>query len=699
MKDSNDEACIKLLIEIKINISNSLYLLNNINQYMYLKNNDLINNQINEIAVRASNTDLINKNNKINMLNNNINHNNNNSNCYTHLSTNFHSIYSNSLIKMNNHSNNNSNIILVNNKSTPVIFNNNNNFSNNNYSNLTYILVDREKDKNSENNTIYNNDNFFCELDIPFEGKNNDLNNDLALDEQLIKIKNLINMKEKSIEKNEKNINMQKNELINLEKKYYMKKSKYENDLKEFNHNIRKLEKDKQKYENQHFDFNDRLLREKFNDYKNQLINDINKYEIDIVNGINNMTLNNVNNDNLLLESKMNKIIYENNNYKIKNNLLTNLDKYVSNIINKKEINNNNNSISNSNSNSSNININNKETISDLSMANKNKKCMKNNNKNTNKRNTAIKNNNNNNSKNENQNKQNNKISFINNSTNSINENNKNIHSEKINNYSSTQKRIINNNILNNNNNKKFKINKNYKYNLNTKKNINNNISCLNKNSIFNSSLSKKIKKILSSNNLLNLQKNNSLEALGCIKSNIISANFYSNTYKAKNKKIKKYPIKLKFMNVADYESFNINRIFPTEPSNNGDIRKSFKQPKEKKNSSINCYNSYNKLNDKYANATMVKDERKKKIFEDKIIQEKHNNNKIKSISADKENNYNNNIAIGNNKKSFIKTQNKNINYDEIKYGTNGKKCASKLKINEISFNNYYHCHKLIFLR
>ena len=350
LKDRNDEACIKLLIEIKINISNNLYLYNNLNQYMLHTNNDYIENLINEKTVREKKNELININNgnKINTNNINANHNNNNSNCYTHLSTNFHSIYSNSIIKMNNHSINNSNIILANNKSTPVIFNNNNNnLNNNNYSNLSYVLVYKDKDKNSKSSTIYNNDNFYCELEIPFEDKEN--NNNLTLDEQLINITNMINIKQKNIEEKTKDINIAKEELINLEKNYYVKNKKYEKDLIEYNHNLRKLEKDKQKYENQHFDFNDRLLREKYNIYKNQLINDINKYENDIFNNINKMTFNNYNNDNLLLESKINNLIYkniynvdnkihkENINYNVKNNLYMNLNKYILNTINKEE--------------------------------------------------------------------------------------------------------------------------------------------------------------------------------------------------------------------------------------------------------------------------------------------------------------------------------------------------------------------------
>ncbi len=705
LKDNNDEACIKLLIEININISNNLYLYNKANQYICQNNNNYIENSINGIAVRKKKSELINNNNKFNMMNNNVNHNNNNSNCYTHLSTNFHSIYSNSLIKVNCHSTNNSNVILANNKSTPIIFNNNNCNNcnnNNNYSNISYILIDKDKDKSIESNTIYNNDNFFSELEIPLEDK--DEKNNLTLDEQLINIKNMINIKEKKIEEKEKNINMKKNELISLEKKYYVKNKKYERDLMDYNHNLRQLEKDKQKYENQHFDLNDRLLCEKFNNYKNQLIYDINDYEKQILNGINNMTLINYNNDNLLLESKMNNLLYKNNNknvekeinkekininYKINNKLYMNLDKYILNTINIKEKEKGNNKNLTSNSNNSNININtnnNKNTSSDLSLTNRIKKYAKNNNKKIIKKNTTIKTD----YKSKNKNKNKNKTFDINNGKNNTNENNKNIQSEKTNEYSSSRIRIINNNKNNilNNNNKNLKNNNDSKYKLNTTKN-HNNLSCLNKNSIFNSSLPKKM---ISSNNLLNLQKNNSLITLGCTKTDSISTNHYSNTYKAKNKKIKKYPIKLKLLNVANYENFdvNVNMIISTEPStnNNGYDRKSFKKPKEKKNSSINCYNSHIRINNLYTNATTVKNEKKRKIFGEKIINKKQNKNKLKmkSISADKENNHSNNMGIGINTKYSKEIQNKNS--DDIKYSNNETIYINRLKNKASNKNN-----------
>ena len=663
LKDNNDEACIKLLIEIQINISNNLY--NKGNQYIFFKNNDFMNNSINEIAVRKKNESTIINNNKLNVtIKNNINHNNNNSNCYTHLSTNFHSIYSNSLLKMNSHSTNNSNIILANNKSTPLIFNNNN--CNNNYSNLSYILVDKEKDKNSESNTIYNNDNFFCELEIPLEDKNNNI----SLEEQLNTIKKMINYKEKKIEEKENSIDMKKNELVNLEKKFYIRNKKYEKDLSDFNHNIRKLEKDKQQYENKNFDLNDTLLNEKFKKYKNILIDEINTYEKDILSNINYITLNNYNNDNLLLDSKMNNLLDKkcnqkgeynedkeniNINYKIKNKLYMDLGKYISNTINKKE---KKNAFGN-NSNSNIINKSKAQNISsDLSITNRNKRYMKNHY--LMKKNTTIKH----------SFKSKNINSIMNNSTNSKNGKLKNfmnkqeIKSEKINNYSSNKIRLKKNNILNN-----HKIKLTHKSNT---KNKLNNLSCLNKNSIFNSSLSKKI---INSNNILNLHKDYSLATLGCTKSDNLSTDYYSNTYKS-NKKVKKYPIKLKYLNVANYDN---NNIYSTESifSANYEKNKNFNSFKkgENKNNSINCYNSNNNFNNLYT--TTIKNDKKRKIYGDNILN-KRKNNKLKSISVDKENNYSQNIEINvnNKQKNF-----KNIKKKDIDVIKSVAKCTSKLKI------------------
>ena len=239
------------------------------------------------------------------------------------------------------------------------------------------------------------------------------------------------------------------------------------------------------------------------------------------------------------------------------------------------------------------------------------------------------------------------------------------IKSEKINNYSSNKIRLKKNNILNNN---KIKLT----HKSNTKNKLNN-LSCLNKNSIFNSSISKKI---INSNNILNLHKNYSLATIGCTKSDNLSTDYYSNTYKSKNKKVKKYPIKLKYLNVANYDN---NNIYSTESTFSANYEKnknvnSFKKG-ENKNNSINCYNSNNNFNNLYT--TTIKNDKKRKIYGDNILN-KRKNNKLKSISVDKENNYSQNIEINVNskQKNF-----KNIKKKDIDAIKSVAKCTSKLKI------------------
>ena len=300
LKDNKDKTCIKLLINIEINLPNKFY--NNVNQNIYFNNStkDFLDIKKNNELINNKPTTNKNFSNNINM-----NHNSKSSNCYTQLSTNFHSVYSNSLIKMNNQNNNTHNTILNNNKSTPIIFNNNNNLSNN-YSNISYIVVNKEKEKNFESNTFCNNENFFSEYEMGPEEYNNNL------EEQLNDIKNMINFKKIEIEKKKEKIKFKKNELLNLEKKYFKKKEKFKNDLIKIKNNELKLEKEKEIYENKNFDLNDELNQQNIRIRRNNLIKDISTYENNILNSINNLSLNNYF-DNLLLDSKMNNLFNRTN--------------------------------------------------------------------------------------------------------------------------------------------------------------------------------------------------------------------------------------------------------------------------------------------------------------------------------------------------------------------------------------------------
>ena len=202
LKDNKERTCIKLLINIEINLSLEFY--NNLNHLVYFRNSnkDFLNIKNNYELIKNENNmqsgeQMINKN-----FSNNVNHNSKSSNCYTQISTNFHSIYSNSLIKTNNQTNNSNNILLNNNnKSTQIIPNNN---LSNNYSNMSYILLNKEKDKHYESNTFSNSEKFFSEFEMVSEDKNN------ILEEQLNNIGNMINFKKNEIGKKEKNLNLKK---------------------------------------------------------------------------------------------------------------------------------------------------------------------------------------------------------------------------------------------------------------------------------------------------------------------------------------------------------------------------------------------------------------------------------------------------------------------------------------------------------
>ena len=653
LKDSNEEACIKLLIEIEVNIYNELY--NKINKEIYNKNNNYNSNS------QPKNSFVVRKNSisKKNI----INHNNNYSNCYTHLSTNFHSINSNSLIKIND-SNHNSNIILINNKSTPMIFNpntNNYNTSNsnnlsNNYSNMSYILGDKiSKEKEYESSTpIYNNnnnDNFFCELEIPLESE--EKKNSLV--DHLNNINNIINLKKKYIQKKKEILETKKNEVINFEKKFFIKKKKFEKDLIELNHNERIFEKEKQIYENKIFDLNDNLLQKKYNDYKSQLSNDIFDYEKNIINDINNKELNNnninntyniySNNDNLLygmndrdrggggLEIggcllKNNNIILNN---KKKDNLFNNFNQYISGSINNKEkkysFNNNSNSQNNSHNGNSNLNLNDKIISASINK----KKFIK--------KNTEIKFDNSKRYK-----KLNNPNNF--NNKNLLYKKEKEIKTEKINNYLPNKISLKKkNNILNDittykisNTSNKIKLNKIFKSN---PYNSINNFSYFNKNSIFNNSLSKK--KMLINNTKSYLQKNYSLSTIRNKTKNYILNNTNYNTYKNKSKK---YPIKLNYIKDEIYDN---NNICITEPSIRKEkqyMNRNVDEYKLKKNKMINSYSNYNYTNKDcpnnstscynihitYTNNNM-KHKNKKMYRTNKTNNIKKNNNKINSTN------------------------------------------------------------------
>ena len=686
LKDNKNEGCIKLLINLEINMADELW--NLINEKIYGNNNydnNNNNNTFRNCIVKKKNSEsnnininkIYNNKNLINIASNsnvNANHNNNNSNCYTHLSTNFHSIYSNSIIKRNSSLNNNSNtIILTNNKSTPVLFNNtfNNNINNINninksYSNLSYIELDKEKDKIYESNNIINNDNNdnnFNELNISYKETNNNLN----LDNQLYIIKNMIYMKEKEIERKIKNIDITKNELSNIEYQYNDKYKRYENELLQLKIKERKLNKENQIYENKHFDLNDEMFAKKNNNFKRSLKNEINIYERNILNSIYNITINNYNNDNLLLETKMNNLL---NKVNINNVLNMNLEQNIpKNNINKKE---KKNSFNNFNYSNGNLKEQNsiKNTTRDLSTSSKTKKYIKN--KNLIKKNTSS-----------NCNYKKVKKSNIFNSNRNIKNNNSNlfikkdIQSERIYNYSSNKIRLKKNNKLFNKNNA---VNTIFKSNTKTNINNKNNISYVGKNLHFNYSLSKKI---INSTNLSFVQKNYSLGKIDNNKKNNISMAYYSKTYKINNKKVKKYPIKLKYINNANL--FDSNKIFDTEPC----ISMKYKNSKnlhliknvKNKNSSLN----FNYLNSNCTKVSTINinDIKKVKIYKEHLIHSRRKNGKLNWIT-DKENNYSQNLDSNRNnskkkkkkEKDFMNSFNKCKNNIEILINNKNKKLS-----------------------
>ena len=639
LKDNNNESCIKILINIEINIPNDLR--NLINKSFFSKIKNSFSNQTNDLSVRKTNEQTINTNkiynNIINSNNNNHIH-NYNSNCYTHLSTNIHSLNSISLIKRNSQSNNS---LLINNKSSPILLNNN---LSNNYSNISYIILDKEKDKDKDEEQINTNSNYICELEIPFEEKYD--NNNYELEEKLNKIKNLINIKQEELDKKSKKINSQKNEIIFLAK-YNLKKRELEKDLLELEKNERKLEKEKQIYENKNIDLNEKIHLQNKNNYKNQLLNDLNIYENNIFNNINNLILNNNNNDELLLKSKMNDLFTKskntnniiNINYKINNNAITTLRQYLLNTKNKKT---KKNSFNNKNM---------TENKNELSIPNNFKKYIK---KNNTKKNSILNNNINYKNKNKNIKNFNYKNSF-----NNINE----IKSEKVLNYSTNRIRIKKEkNILHYNYNRESlkTIFKSY-----TNNNLNatsNNLSLLNKNSVVNLFFKRKI----DSNNFSVLQKNHSLAEINTSKNKNKQTKYYISSYKANNKKIKKYPIKINYFN--DSNSLSNNKINITETSI---------PIKYKKNKILNSYKTEGKknINEKrntnyLINKPNIQNEKKKSFYNEKNSNKKNKNkdkntdkDKFNSTSVDKENIQNNIINKNNTKQKKVGKIQKNINY------------------------------------
>ena len=303
-----------------------------------------------------------------------------------------------------------------------------------------------------------------------------------------------------------------------------------------------------------------------------------------------------------------------------------------------------------------------KNSINDLSISNKNKKFRKNKIKKKSLNNNYKKINNSNISNSNRNIKINNNNLFIKND----------IKLERIQNYSSNKIRFKNNyNILNNNKNKMNTI---FKSNIKNKIN-NKNLSFIKKNNNFNSSFSKKQ---INSNNLSFLQKNNSFVKIGHKNNNNISMAYYSKTYKINNKKIKKYPIKLKYTNNTRF--FDSNKICNTEPS----ISNKYKNSKNKnlikkiktKNSSLNCYYiNNNKLNNISLND---KEKEKKSVYKELIIQQKKND-KIIWITEDKENNYNLNLETNKNNSGIKKNKEKHTvkficnsnNLIDVKYSKN----------------------------
>ena len=276
---------------------------------------------------------------------------------------------------------------------------------------------------------------------------------------------------------------------------------------------------------------------------RNNLVKELYTYENNIFNCINDISINNYF-DNMLLESKMNNIFNKINNksrnthfnYNSKNKPGMNLVQYISKANIKKEKYDLNNSILNDKTSNKIISedllinkIKNKKNSKKTKLINKNE-IFKSNTSNAN-----IK-------------------KIIKKSLFTKNE----IKSERIHNYSSNKIRLRKNNKMPYEN--KLINNKTFKNNRNNKTNF----SFLFRNS-FNKSLSKKI---INSNNSLNLQKNHSIKNLNNTNQikDKISRIYYSNTYTNINNKINnKYPIKLTYINFEN--SFENNKICSTEPS------------------------------------------------------------------------------------------------------------------------------------
>ena len=162
---------------------------------------------------------------------------------------------------------------------------------------------------------------------------------------------------------------------------------------------------------------------------------------------------------------------------------------------------------------------------------------------------------------------------------------------------------------------------------------------------------------------------------------------YYSKTYKINNKKIKKYPIKLKYINNASL--FDSNRIFNTEPC----ISMKYKNSKnlhlvkkaKNKNSSLNCY--YLNNNRPKVSTININDIKKVKIYKEHLIHSRRKNGKLNWITADKENNYSQNLDSNRNNSK----KKKKIEKD---FMNSFNKCKNNIKIllndknKKLSFNN-----------
>ena len=179
------------------------------------------------------------------------------------------------------------------------------------------------------------------------------------------------------------------------------------------------------------------------------------------------------------------------------------------------------------------------------------------------------------------------------------------------------------------------------------------------KNSFINHSLSKKV---INSFNLSNLQKNNSSATISKSKNTNASKIHYSNTYKQNNRKIQKYPIKLKYLN--DTNLFINNKINITETSiNKYKKRNNLNLYKNEENKNINIILP-SKTNKNKINKINKKGGKNNKIYKVNTTNKMYRKN-ISSLSVEKSNNKSqnndNNLNLKHDKNKNTKDKNKDM--------------------------------------